>query len=233
MLFSIAFGSGTFAQTCHTALVLALDTSDSVDAHKADLQRRGLADALRDPAVQAAIAPGADIGAFLMVFEWNDPDSQRVLAPWTFLTSPTEINAFATNLELDHADRISGQTGIGAAMRFAANAHGQVAVCDRRLIDISGDGPGNTGEPPSSVKGSGVLADIIVNGLVIRNPDFDSAQPPGRDPLPFYHGHIKHGPGSFVMVIDDFDDYAEAIRKKLLRELSSSLANLKNGGNER
>ena len=40
---------------CHTALVLALDASDSVDPREADLQRRGIAQALRDPAVSERI----------------------------------------------------------------------------------------------------------------------------------------------------------------------------------
>ncbi|MDG1209281.1 MAG: DUF1194 domain-containing protein, partial [Paracoccaceae bacterium] len=66
------------AAECHAALVLALDLSDSVDAHEADLQRKGLAAALRDDAVRAAIMPRPGLGAALMAFEWNNPSFQRV-----------------------------------------------------------------------------------------------------------------------------------------------------------
>ena len=58
----------------------------------------------------------------------------------------------------------------------------------------------------------------------MRNPELDSAQPPARDPLPYYHKNVKWGPGAFVIVIDRYEDYAEAIRRKLLRELSPTFA---------
>lgn len=212
------------ADVCHAALVLALDTSDSVDAHEADLQRKGLAAALRDEAVRAAISPRAGLGAALMAFEWNNPSVQRVIAPWRLLSSPAAIDAFAEVLEAEPPDILRGQTGIGAALRFAAQSFNDAPPCERRLIDVSGDGPGNTGPPPKQVRLSGVLNDITVNGLVIRNPALDSAQPPARDPLPYYQKNVKWGPGAFVIVIDSYDDYAEAIRRKLLRELSPNFA---------
>lgn len=212
------------AADCHAALVLALDLSDSVDAHEADLQREGLAAALRDDAVRAAIMPRNGLGAALMVFEWNNPSMQRVIAPWRLLSSGAAIDAFATQLEAETPQRTQGQTGIGAAIRFAARAFANAPSCERRLIDISGDGPGNTGVPPKLVRQTGELVGITINGLVIRNPALDSAQPPGRDPLPYYQKNVKWGPGAFVIMIDDYEDYADAIRRKLLRELSPNFA---------
>lgn len=212
------------ATNCHAALVLALDLSDSVDAHEADLQRKGLAAALRDDAVRAAIMPRAGLGAALMAFEWNNPSMQRIIAPWRLLASNAAIDAFAMQLEAAPPKRIHGQTGIGAAIRFAARAFATAPQCERRLIDISGDGPGNTGVPPQQVRQSGELAGVTINGLVIRNPGLDSAQPPGRDPLPYYQKNVKWGPGAFVITVDSYEDYADAIRRKLLRELSPNFA---------
>ncbi len=212
------------AAECHAALVLALDISDSVDSYEADLQRKGLAAALRDDAVRAAISPRPGLGAALMVFEWNDPTVQRVIASWSLLSSHASIDSFAAKLEVDPPTRLRGQTGIGAALQFAARSFAKAPRCERRLIDISGDGPGNSGVPSKQVLLDRELADITVNGLVIRNPALDSAQPPARDPLPYYQKNVKHGPGAFVIVIDSYDDYADAIRRKLLRELSSNLA---------
>jgi len=212
------------AAECHAALVLALDLSDSVDAHEADLQRKGLAAALRDDAVRAAIMPRPGLGAALMAFEWNNPSFQRVIAGWRLLSSPTAIDAFADRLTAGPSARVHGQTGIGAAMRYAVRSFANAPPCTRKLIDISGDGPGNTGIPPTSVRKSGELANITINGLVIRNPALDSAQPPARDPLPYYQKNVKFGPGAFVIVIDSYDDYADAIRRKLLRELSPNFA---------
>ena len=47
-------------QACRLALVLALDVSSSVDATEDQLQRAGLAAALRAPAVQEAFFVSAD-----------------------------------------------------------------------------------------------------------------------------------------------------------------------------
>lgn len=214
------------AASCHTALALALDISDSVDADEADLQRIGLATALKDPAVRAAILPQAGQAAAMMAFEWNDPSAQRVIAPWSLLSTAGAIDAFAAKIADDPATELGGQTGIGAALRFAARSFAEAPPCDRQVIDVSGDGPGNTGVPPQSVRRSGLLDGVTVNGLVIRNPALDSAQPPARDPLPYYQKNVKWGPGAFVIVIDRYEDYADAIRRKLLRELSPSFAAL-------
>lgn len=210
---------------CHTALVLGLDASRSVDARESELQRRGLADALRDPDVAAAIAPHADHGVAALAFEWSDPDDQVVVAPWSVLDGAAAIEAFAAAIEAGPRVERRWKTGLGAAMRFAAEAHRAAPVaCRRRIVDISGDGPGNAGPPPFIHRASGAFKGLIINGLVIRNPEFDSAQPPGNDPLPYYQTEVAQGPGAFVIETRSYEDYPAAIRRKLLRELAAPLA---------
>lgn len=213
---------------CHTALVLALDASRSVDRREHDLQRSGLADALRDPEIIAALAPAAGYGAIAMAFEWSDPGAETVLAPWTVLDGQTAIHNFAAMLEQGPEIERRLKTGLGSAMRFAAAARAAApASCARYVIDISGDGPGNAGTPPAGYRAAGLFDGLVINGLVIRHPTLDSAQPPLKDPLPYYQTHVIQGPGAFVEVVDSYDDYPAAIRRKLLRELSPSLAMLK------
>lgn len=213
---------------CHTALVLALDASRSVDRREHDLQRRGLAEALREPEIMAALAPVQGYGAIAMAFEWSNPGAETVLAPWTVLDGQDAIHRFAAALEQGPEIKRRMKTGLGSAMRFAAEAR-QVAPapCARYVIDISGDGPGNAGTPPARYRATGLFDGLMINGLVIRHPILDSAQPPGKDPLPYYQTHVIQGPGAFVEVVDSYDDYPAAIRRKLLRELSPSLAVLK------
>ena len=45
-------------------------------------------------------------------------------------------------------------------------------------------------------------------------------------PLDFYAREVIGGPGAFVEAADGFDAYAEAIRRKILRELSPAFAML-------
>ena len=162
-----------------------------------------------------------------MAFEWNNPSYQHIIAGWSVLSSAAAIDAYAIKLEADPTTRVHGQTGIGDTMRFAARSFANASLCTRQVIDISGDGPGNAGTTPAHIRAIGLLDGLMINGLVIRHPALDSAQPPGKDPLPYYQSHVIQGPGAFVEVIDSYDDYPAAIRRKLLRELSPSLAMLK------
>ncbi|MEO1612346.1 MAG: DUF1194 domain-containing protein, partial [Pseudomonadota bacterium] len=117
------------------------------------------------------------------------------------------------------------KTGIGAAMGFAATAFREApAECRRHVIDISGDGPGNDGLPPERYRKAGLFDGVTINGLVIRHPDNDQAQAPNKDPLIYYQEHVVQGPGAFVMETRSYEDYPEAIRRKLLRELAPPLA---------
>ena len=53
---------------------------------------------------------------------------------------------------------------------------------------------------------------VTVNGLAIVNED------PGL--LQWYRDWVIAGRGSFVLAAADYSDFAEAIRKKLLREIA-------------
>lgn len=210
---------------CHAALVLALDASNSVDREEYRLQLDGLAAALRDPAVRAAIAPGDGVGIMAMAFEWASRDFQRTIAPWTALKTPADIDMFAAALEAERRKPLRTRTAIGAALSTAVSAHSALETpCRRRLIDLSGDGSNNQGFSPGSLRDNGWLTGITVNALVIRHPSLDGAAPADRDPYIYYQREVIHGPGAFAMVVDSYDDYAEAIREKLLRELTPALS---------
>ena len=210
---------------CHTALVLGLDASRSVDARESDLQRRGLADALTAPEIVAAITPYEGLGIAAMAFEWSNPGDQLVLAPWRVLDSPAAIQAFAAEIVAGPQIKRRWKTGIGPAMRFAAEAFSIAPVpCRRQVVDISGDGPGNAGTAPDVHRKAGAFNGLTINGLVIRHPENDQAQPPNKDPLIYYQRNVIHGPGAFIVETASYDDYPEAIRRKLLRELAPPMA---------
>ncbi|MEL7463977.1 MAG: DUF1194 domain-containing protein [Pseudomonadota bacterium] len=210
---------------CHTALVMGLDASRSVDQRESRLQREGLADALTSPEIVAAIAPHEGTGIAAMAFEWSDPEDQVVIARWRVLDGEAAIEAFAADVVEGPGIERRWKTGIGPALHFAVDAFADApAICRRRIIDISGDGPGNAGNPPHRFREEGLLGGVTINGLVIRHPDNDQAQGPNRDPLIYYQREVVQGPGAFVMETASFDDYPAAIRRKLLRELAPSLA---------
>lgn len=210
---------------CHTALILGLDASRSVDAYESRMQRVGLAEALMAPEIAAAIAPYEGLGTVAMAFEWSNPDDQMVLAPWMVLDGPAAIEEFAARIVAGPKIERRWKTGIGPAMLFAAEAFKIAPVaCDRQVVDISGDGPGNAGVAPDLLREAGMFSGIMINGLVIRHPSNDQAQGPDKDPLPYYQRHVIQGPGAFIVETASYDDYPKAIRRKLLRELAPPIA---------
>lgn len=207
------------AAACRQALVLGLDVSLSVDNSDFQLQRMGLARALTDPAVvQAMIAPMGN-HVELAVFEWTSTFNQSLLVDWTVIDNPERLHAIAADLAEKPQGMRSGRTAIGAAMLYARDLLQGRAHCLNRTVDISGDGPSNTG-PLAEVAKRAMQADgITVNALVIEDDAFPGLQGYFRD-------QVITGPGAFVQTARGFADYRRAMVRKLLREVTPSLSSL-------
>ena len=106
----------------------------------------------------------------------------------------------------------TSRPAIGEALEHARLVSADAPMpCERRVIDVSGDGVSNEGRPPRPV--AQTLADLgfTVNGLVIRGAD--------PDPLPHFEMEVIAAPGAFIEVAASFEDYPRAILRKLLREI--------------
>jgi hypothetical protein len=86
----------------------------------------------------------------------------------------------------------------------------------RRVIDVSGDGANNSGRPPADARDDAVAAGVVINGLPILNiePDLDV----------HYREQVIGGPGSFMVAIETYDQFAEAIVRKLVTEIAANPA---------
>ena len=192
-------------------LVLAIDSSGSVDFGESELQMGGIAKALRDPEVIEAIEGAAPNGVAVAVIEWSGPGQQLVGVDWTRITDAGTAAALAARIEAMGRGLI-GETAIGEAIRFASALleYGPFQGA-RRIIDVSGDGPSNAGGEPEPMRDAAALAGVTINGLAIlrENPGLDR----------YYAEHVIGGPDAFVMIAQDYDDFARAIRQKLLREI--------------
>lgn len=206
------------ASYCRQALALGMDVSGSVDAREYRLQLDGLAAALTAPEVQDALfaQPGATVR--LMAYEWSGAEDQRVLAPWTEVSDPAALLAFANRLT--RAQRADGatSTAIGAAMRFGLNALEQNRDCDRLTLDLSGDGQSNTGPRPDRVE---IPRGVTINGLAIGQipQGGDDRAADVRELASYFRLNVLRGPDAFVEIALGFEDFETAMRRKLLREL--------------
>lgn len=211
--------------TCRQALVLALDVSGSVDAHEYRLQIDGVATALQDEAVTAALlaTPGAVVQ--FAVFEWSGSDYQRMIIPWTAIEDTDDIARIAATMRGWARPAAPPQTGLGQAMIVGADLLRSKPECWRRTLDISGDGKSNEGPAPPKAAAGGRMGDITINALVIgTKPDnsSDRRQADIAELTAYFQTEVIRGPNAFTEVALGFKDYAEAMRRKLLRELATA-----------
>ncbi len=207
-------------------LVLAVDTSMSVDGFEYGLLMKGIANAFRTPEIVNLI--GQQNGVAVSLFQWSSEVNRQYMIPWHLLKDPASVSAFAAKVEKVERDPNRVFTGIGGAIDFGVRSIAENAFEGQRLkIDVSGDGRNNIGVPPSIPRQEANALGIVINGLPIlthivaysgripthTNVDF-------YDLETYYRKYIIHGPGAFVEIADDYDDFARAFLRKLLRELT-------------
>ena len=207
---------------CRQALALGLDVSGSVDAQEYRLQLDGLATALGDADVRDALfgQPGAPVR--IAVYEWSQPGRNRLIVGWTDLGDANALFAVQSILRQTQRAPLGPSTGLGAALQTGFDLLDQQPQCWTRTLDISGDGKGNTGQRPQDITNAPV--GVTVNGLVIGVDDHTSGNV--RDLqigelASYYTAYVIRGPDAFVETALGFDEYAAAMRRKLLRELKT------------
>jgi hypothetical protein len=195
-------------------LLLAVDASGSVDAREFELQRRGIAEAFRDAEVVAAIAGYAPGGVAVGLVQWSGPRQQIVMVDWEFVQDAASAELLAQTV--DRAPRmLLGETAIADALSFAIRElEGNRFAGARRVIDVSGDGATNSGGKPDPVRDAAVALGITINGLAIVD------EAPVLDL--YYAEHVVGGPDAFTVVASDYEDFADAMRRKLLREIQGA-----------
>lgn len=212
---------GAAAQTpVDLELVLAVDVSLSMDLDEQRLQRDGYVAAFRDAEIHKAIAAGGHGRIVVTYMEWAGPMSQSVVIPWTLIDGPSAARAFADKLEAMPISR-ARLTSISAALKFAQGLFGTGGANGiRRVVDVSGDGPNNAGEAVAPVRDELVAGGIVINGLPIMlhtavSTTFDITD------LDLYYGNcVIGGTGAFMVPVKDLAEFASAIRRKLLLEIS-------------
>jgi len=198
-------------------LVLALDSSVSVDAREFALQRDGLARAFRDPAVVAAIRESGEGGIAVAVVQWGVGLQQIVSVDWTQVRDGATAEELAQAIERSPRLIVGNGTGIARAILFSSGLFGSNGFAGkRRVIDVSGDGRNNSGVHPSAIRDRLVPAGIVINALAILDGDVGLSA--------FFADHVLGGNAAFVLAAATFDDFADAIRLKLLQEISVPMA---------
>jgi Ca-activated chloride channel family protein len=200
--------SGGAAPACETALLLAVDVSNSIDAGEYRIQTRGMAAALRDGVVVEAMVRGANA---IAVMQWSGTGMQEMTIPWRRIASPADMEALAAEVEEMRRAYIGANTAIGEAVRAGTAELETQTDCARLILDVSGDGPDNAGTRIDEARWHATRAGITVNGLAIDGL--------GAATTTYYERRLIT-PDGFVETARGFTDFPRAIRVKIRREVS-------------
>jgi Ca-activated chloride channel family protein len=198
------------------AMVLAVDGSASVTYDEFGLIAGGMARALRDPAVEKGLIGGPNRASLLSLLLWSGRRQQEVVTAWTRVASAADIATFADGVDNMSRSVPPGQTAIGEALLAAMTllAHAPAAA-SRSIVNVIGDGRSNDGIAPGPIRDRMAMADITINGLCILHEE--------PDLLRSYTEEVIGGPHAFAVTCATYDDFAEAMRQKLTRELQEPI----------
>jgi Ca-activated chloride channel family protein len=199
------------------AMVIALDGSASVSLQEFDLMTRGLGWALRDASVIAGLTSGPAGASLCALLLWAGVGQQDVLLGWTRIGTIAAAHAFADAVENAPRSVPAGGTAIGEALIGALGLLTALpARAGRHIIDVVGDGRTNEGRPPAPVRDRLAAIGVTINGLCVLNEE--------PDLLDYYRAEVIGGPGAFALACADYEDFAQAMREKLLREARAAPA---------
>lgn len=215
----VACSSANAQEQVDVALVLAVDVSRSMSPEELLIQRKGYAAAISSPDVVRAIELGPHGRIALMMFEWANDSHTREIAGWAIIETQADALEFAEKVL---ADSTYGQrrTSISGAIRHATGFLKDVPyVATRRVIDISGDGPNNQGPPVTHARDAAIESGLIINGLPLMTTGGAGFQFNIEDLDEYYRRCVIGGPASFVIPVNDWAQFPEAVRRKLILEI--------------
>jgi hypothetical protein len=199
------------------ALVLAVDGSASVTYEEFGLIAGGMAAALREPPIIAALIGGPAKASLCSLLLWSGTGAQEVITGWTLVASKADAIGFAE--QVDNMPRVvtAGETAIGEALLASLTLLSHIPDTPaRQVVNVIGDGRSNSGIAPGPVRDRMAEAGITINGLCILHEEPDLLESYTRD--------VIGGPGAFAVTCQDYPAFAEAMKQKLARELNVPIA---------
>lgn len=204
-------------------LVLAVDVSRSMDNVEQELQREGYRSALRHREVIDAIRSGPHGRIALTYVEWAGPQDQAVIVPWMLVEDGESADVFAGAI-LTAASFGRMGTSISSGLAFASGLfEGNGFAGERRVIDISGDGPNNLGPPVELARDTVLARGITINGLpIVLRPGGGMSRFDIRDLDAYYRDCVVGGPGAFTIPVTTTEAFEATIRRKLILEIAAA-----------
>lgn len=219
------------AQQVDLAIVLAADISGSISTTEFNLQREGYARAFESSQITSLF----DGTLSVAVAYTNWANQAKTVLDWTILDSAADSTAFGSSIRSSaRANGIGDFTHIDNAIDdavsliFTEGVGDEFTAADRYVVDVSGDGRNNSvansvsnpaNIPPlTGARDAAITAGVdTINGLVILNNDSGLGQ--------YYEDYViagtnQDGSPAFVLGVNDFDDFEQAMITKLKAEIT-------------
>jgi len=200
-------------------LIIAVDISYSMDPDELAIQREGYAQAIISSDFLQALKSLHYRKVAVTYFEWSSRSDQKIVIPWRVIDGPETAGSVSDEI-MQAPIRRGSRTSISGAINFALplfDGSGVQGV--RRVLDISGDGPNNDGEPITIARAAALDKGITINGLPVM-----VKEPTGSVDIEnldwYYEDCVIGGTGAFVVPIKGRDQFREAIRAKLVLEVA-------------
>jgi hypothetical protein len=198
-------------------IITGLDISDSISTVETQLQVDGMARAIRDPEILAAIQRGHHQRIGFAVFAWADGD-YPVLVSWRSIESEADAHAAAEemvarlkSLAESSTTLVGSLTDISAAMDYGYAMLGEAPYAtDRQVLNIVGNGEDNVGEDPRRARDGLVAHGVTINGVVLGS---------NAALVEYYRQQVIGGPTAFVMPVDSADSLTEVFARKFVSEI--------------
>jgi Protein of unknown function (DUF1194) len=230
------------AEEVDTAIVLAVDVSDSVDANRYQLQMEGIARSLEDESVINSITGGPKGGILLSLVSWSDHAEMQL--PWQLIRSASDSRQVAAAIRA-LPQRTGEYTCLSRMMAMVKESIVPEVPTNatRVVLDVSGDGIDNCTEPFNTARERDELVamGVTINGLPImvkgendvvgsgayRAPGYELKGlliGPGSHQTTmdaWYRENVIGGPAGFLIAAQGFEDFGRAFRQKFVTEISA------------
>jgi hypothetical protein len=194
---------------CAVALLLLVDVSGSVSTEHHRLQREGIAEALRTPAMARVVEGEGPIAVTLI--EWDS--TQTTVLPWRLLRDARALDQAGSDIVAAPRAGVFGSTHMGDAIDAGMAALAQApCIADRMVLDVSGDGASNGGTDVAAARDRAEALGVQINGL----PIVTEAEPHLAE---WYRTNVATSDG-FVIAADGFENVARAMRRKIVLEVA-------------
>jgi len=209
-------------------LVVAADASISMDREEALLQQQGFVAAFRHPDILRAIDSGPTARIAVTYLEWGGDGRHRIVVPWMLIDGAETALRFAERLETSRPARFKRGTSISSALLRSHDLLQRSGFSGaRRVVNISGDGVNNKGPDLAHVRARLLADGVTINGLPIVYKGVLDGVVAGSviraDPaflIDYFERDVIGGPYAFVEPVTAIENYADAIRRKLVREIA-------------